>query len=947
MDATLATFDTVETADCVESCPAAGFESSMVVATYQLHKAVEIGEPEDRRSGTLQHFQLSCDDAASTDGANVSVQKLEETMTSSGIFDIKWNTEAMNGKAVLGAATAGGSLELYELVREGNAQTLRHSGLATDADANSMCLSLDWNNRMHSNAQPSICVSHSDGALSVWDIASQGIVQKAKWRAHDLFGSPIEAWIAAFNCHDPNVLFSGADDAALKGWDLRAGTTAPTFKNVRQYSMGVCSIQFHPHDERLVAVGSYDEQVAIWDHRSMTRPLAVYGAGGGVWRLKWHPAESRKELLLAACMHNGFQLLELAEDQTELRKAASYDRHDSLAYGMDWWLHPAVLQAKAPVVGSASFYDHIFHAWRLPISRARAVIAGICTSKTTIRTRPTGGKANRWVGHSPIRFEPVAPPVALRLKAIHSPRHLMQYDRDLDFISSSPSSLYAEDEVLTVKQELASVSGASPTGSSSSNSTLALPSIRDEIQTTLLSPPTWTTSSLAFIWALPAPLPTPPPARTWIYTTRRPRRKLHGLPALSSEQRTPSIGCRRVNGRETERRQTRLRQDGDAVNWKQNVAHGSCGHVHVGHARQAQNPVVHTRTGGNTVNIGRRNAPPATAAGLKHEQEDGNATTPTKKTKVSRERQLKINAASRRCRKKQKLELQFLRTHVVELQVALKDQVNYLQGQLSNNNAQLDSLTSSDLLPFRTEDHSGEDTDGTHSNDPVNHIETDDASSVHTIDPATGYSLSDQRKKELLNIASFVRVNISLESSSFAPEVISCLPIEMDGWQLRLAITEKNYTIHNQKFFPCNVKDMFDFCWETNVAQKISIKHAKKHYVVVTPLDQDVAHVYSKTTGKWSLNVHGVPNVSYNSIVCRRFMPEEQRAIICQQSVLEERDFQDESTLPWLFKRWVVFRPQVQDGVEGTFVEAYRTASYATGRLIYKENKTYEASVNI
>ncbi|EGZ05845.1 hypothetical protein PHYSODRAFT_532837 [Phytophthora sojae] len=250
---------------------------------------------------------------------------------------------------------------------------------------------------------------------------------------------------------------------------------------------------------------------------------------------------------------------------------------------------------------------------------------------------------------------------------------------------------------------------------------------------------------------------------------------------------------------------------------------------------------------------------------------------------------------------------------------------------------------SSDLLPFRTEDHSGEDTDGTHSNDAVNHIETDDASSIHTIDPATGYSLSDERKRELLNIASFVSVNISLESSSFAPEVISCLPIEMDGWQLRLAITEKNYTIHNQKFFPCNVKDMFDFCWETNVAQKISIKHAKKHYVVVTPLDKDVAHVYSKTTGKWSLNVHGVPNVSYNSIVCRRYIPEEHRAIICQQSVLEERDFQDESTLPWLFKRWVVFRPQVQDGVEGTFVEAYRTASYATGRLIYKENKTYDS----
>ncbi|RLN98900.1 hypothetical protein BBJ28_00018971 [Nothophytophthora sp. Chile5] len=387
--------------------------------------------------------------------------------------------------------------------------------------------------------------------------------------------------------------------------------------------------------------------------------------------------------------------------------------------------------------------------------------------------------------------------------------------------------------------------------------------------------------------------------------------------------------------------------------------------------------MMHARAmkGGNTVNIGRK-----LPAGVKKETEDSDATTPTasKKTKVSRERQLKINAASRRCRKKQKLELQFLRTHVVELQAALKDQVNHLRGQLSQQQRaarlshfvdeslrKVDEMSSgvrpspastpvapsasfvtfgADLLAFKTaEDHSGEDTDGTHSNDAVNHIETDDASSIHTIDPATGYSLSDERKRELLNIAAFVRVNITLESGSFSPEVISCLPIEMDGWQLRLAITEKNYTIHNSKFFPCDLKDMYDFCWETNVAQKISIKHGKKHYVVVTPLDPDVAHVYSKTTGKWSLSVHGVPNVSYNSLVCRRYIADQKRAIICQQSVLEERDFQDENTIPWLFKRWVVFRPLVQDGVEGTFVEAYRTASYATGRLIYKEDNTYDS----
>jgi len=41
------------------------------------------------------------------------------------------------------------------------------------------------------------------------------------------------------------------------------------------------------------------------------------------------------------------------------------------------------------------------------------------------------------------------------------------------------------------------------------------------------------------------------------------------------------------------------------------------------------------------------------------------------KVKVSRERQLKINAASRKCRKKQKLELHFLRAHVLEIRKSM------------------------------------------------------------------------------------------------------------------------------------------------------------------------------------------------------------------------------------------------------------------------------------
>lgn len=175
MAETLATFDTGETADCVEACGVPGLEASMVVATYQLHKATSNDDSSaaqsptaptgDRRSGTLQHFHLS---SGLEQGESVQIDKTQHLETSSGVFDIKWSAQAHGGRALLGTATAAGTLELFELKKNDDGAhdapaTLQHTGVKTDGDAESMCLSLDWSDRVHAAAEPSICVSHSDG----------------------------------------------------------------------------------------------------------------------------------------------------------------------------------------------------------------------------------------------------------------------------------------------------------------------------------------------------------------------------------------------------------------------------------------------------------------------------------------------------------------------------------------------------------------------------------------------------------------------------------------------------------------------------------------------------------------------------------------------------------------------------------------------------------------
>ncbi|KAI8322690.1 WD repeat-containing protein 85-like protein [Martensiomyces pterosporus] len=360
----LASFDPVFSSDCVEFYP---FEhpQRFLIGTYQLLKngsEADVTGSEDQGLTSADAKRVGrlyvCDAVNREDGEMAVVE--QQRIETSAVFDVKWSYNKVSDRALVGVACADGELSIYAANNSSDSEFLSPvcstSGPTSDG---SMCISLDWSNRLQQSNSPDIVASQSDGTVRLLKLRESQIESGEPWHAHDF-----EAWITSFDYWNTSVVYSGGDDAKFKGWDMRMDPVgaAPIFTSKRHMA-GVCSIHSNFHRQHMLATGSYDESVMIWDTRSMRAPLAEYNVGGGVWRLKWHPEEPTQ--LLVAGMYGGFHILDVPT--VGIDTSTSFMEHGSIAYGADWCQHQSSAdRAKGWLVGTCSFYDHLFHLWRRP-----------------------------------------------------------------------------------------------------------------------------------------------------------------------------------------------------------------------------------------------------------------------------------------------------------------------------------------------------------------------------------------------------------------------------------------------------------------------------------------------------------------------------------------------------------------------------------------------------
>ena len=335
---------------------------------------------QQQRSGTIRIYQVGLDPPAAAVAAEQAAEEAAAvrqwqtipaesecgvTRLAAGALDIKWcpwrprSTTDGTPPSLLGVACADGSVRLLELrERAAAALTELRNTRSREAEAaagrneeqpalgftqqleecavgqatGSMALSLAWAESSSGvtphESTPDFVSCHADGHVRCWEVGtgSTSVSQLASWHAHEL-----ETWAVATNPHagpdwslaslcSPTV-FTGADDSSLKGWAVGGGGTLREKSAVMTvrgaHTAGVTVLSVHPTAEHVLASGSYDETVHLWDIRMLTNgvgyrtgatpALAKVEVGGGVWRLCWHPQDP--SLLAAAVMHGGVRVL--------------------------------------------------------------------------------------------------------------------------------------------------------------------------------------------------------------------------------------------------------------------------------------------------------------------------------------------------------------------------------------------------------------------------------------------------------------------------------------------------------------------------------------------------------------------------------------------------------------------------------------------------------------
>lgn len=293
--------------------------SAFVIAQYELVTA-------NHRCGALQFGRVG------DLNGSLSVALWPAIDTPVGLLDVKVVRSAERNVRLFAVASDGNchcwdiNLEAAPGSKESSIID-NHHVFGTEENASVFGLALDAPQR-----HDALYWSRSNGFICSSTLSNERCLTTI-WDAH--CGSEIWALAAVDDLSSsPTTLASGADDAVLKLWDLRAYTKTPIAENRTTHEAGVTAI-YKPDRPFCFYSGSYDGKVRSWDTRSLLKPVAevFLGQDAGIWRIKGIP---NSDSLLVAASYGGAQLIQLNNSEgRDLQVVVSNTKdHESMVYGI-------------------------------------------------------------------------------------------------------------------------------------------------------------------------------------------------------------------------------------------------------------------------------------------------------------------------------------------------------------------------------------------------------------------------------------------------------------------------------------------------------------------------------------------------------------------------------------------------------------------------------------
>lgn len=307
-----------------------------------------------------------------------------------GVLDGKWSNHSTSSEGSFqnyyATAHANGEIWVHNIQSSKSSFEAKLAGRSNSpSSSEGLCLALAWESPLYSDdnhfsgsLDTRIISSYSDGHAAIHRVRTRTqeptefeleLELEHHWYSHKMFTVPAEVWCANFI--DSNTVVTGGDEGGWKLWDLRQPLLRPVHHGLDDFGAGVTVLSPHPKNSHLLAIGSYDETVAVFDLRQVGSPQSLYHSeslGGGIWRCKWHPFDTNK--LLVAAMHGGCVVGEFRGLSTtnpeetssiEFRIQKEFRLHKSMAYGIDWL---SSRSGRKDAAASCSFYDKAMYLWK-------------------------------------------------------------------------------------------------------------------------------------------------------------------------------------------------------------------------------------------------------------------------------------------------------------------------------------------------------------------------------------------------------------------------------------------------------------------------------------------------------------------------------------------------------------------------------------------------------